>query len=212
MITPDYAGIPLLQALTAIADDVKFPIWLDQKQLEEHGVDPDEPVWLSLPQVPLRQALKYILAPLQLGYRLEADILVVSAKDVIDSQPTLRAYDLSSLAESDLEVSELMESVERNIRCMDPTWSDDVWHIQPMGQRLLVGTSEIVHGEIELLLTDLAQQFGRLPPAKDSSMNTGNQRPATPPSRPKTRSAKPSADPFGGANPFGSGGADPFGR
>lgn len=168
----NYDATPLAQVLSILSNDFRLPIRLDVNALEEQDIDADSPVTINSPPIPLQQLLNYVLEPLDLSYRIEGDVLLVSTKEKLDLRPTSRVYDLQLF-----ELPSISQWLARRSALMESEhWKSGIWEISDIGQeRLIITTSEPIHGEIEVMLRELAQQIGKLP--RDSFASSVNSRP-----------------------------------
>lgn len=100
-----------------------------------------------------------MLEPLELGYRIDGDVLLVCSKRVFNASPAFGIYDLSCLKSGDFDSDAFMTFVEKSIRNIGPQeWTKGIWESQISGSKLIVSASAMAHCEIELLLANLAQQ------------------------------------------------------
>lgn len=218
LIEPNFNAQPLQTVMDGLADELILPCWIDVSNLDLIGVDPDLPITLNLPPLPLKQALKYILDPHELGYRIDGDVLVVSSKEVVNAVPTFRAYDLSFVSSIASEREDVIQLAEKCIRTIEPgEWLEGAWTTGRVGDSLVVAASEMAHGDIELLLSNLVRELGSVPESALSQASK-SRRTIGPPSAPTENpfggpEAAAGPDPFGNADPFGenSAGHDPFG-
>lgn len=219
-IEADYNGVALNQLLARWSDELHIPIYVESTALEALGVAVDTPITLQVKQIPLRQALRYILKPLQLNYRIDGEVLLVSSAKEINARPTFFVYDLKLISDQQPLAQGLGDVVEQAIRTVEPTeWFDGVWRIHREGSLLIVSCSEMAHGEINLLLARLRLQLGTSSRESASpAAAASNADPFSAPARPLNpvggNSARP--DPFGGSqtthDPFSNrgSGADPL--
>ncbi|MEZ6075139.1 MAG: hypothetical protein R3C56_05550 [Pirellulaceae bacterium] len=195
-----YNAIPLQQVMDGLADDCNIAALIDESGLQSVGIEIDQPITLALPPTPLYQVLDYILSPLELSYRVDGDVLLVSSREALDRRPNLRVYDLSIF-----ENPSIVTKLEQYIRAIQADrWEENLWSVDQLDdQRLLVSVSDPVQAEIEAMLADLAQQLGKpLPGSLPESSAVQSQIPAPVGMLPGARGAKTTANPFAD-NPFG---------
>ncbi len=78
-ITVNFLDQPLGEAIEFIANYTGENIILDPKGLNDEGVTRGTPVTLSAKDIKLKSALKYLLAPLGLSYKIDEDVLVITS-------------------------------------------------------------------------------------------------------------------------------------
>ncbi len=96
-IEPEYNGLPLQRLMTSLADELNIPIWVNVAELDLLGVDPDEPITLTLPPVSLRSALRLMLDPLELTYIVRNEVLEITSTDSADADPINKVYPVGDL-------------------------------------------------------------------------------------------------------------------
>lgn len=229
-IEADYNGVALNQLLARLSDELHIPIYIDSTALDLLGVPVDSPITLQVKKIPLRQALRYMLKPLKLNYRIDGEVLLVSSAEEINARPTFFVYDLQGLSNQQSLAQGLGDVVEQAIRTIEPReWFDGVWRIHREDSLLIVSCSEMAHGEINLLLARLRLQLNANAKESASTAASANADPFLGPTGADDPFAVSGArpDPFGGAtainDPFASpgaaphpfdgsnGGSDPFG-
>jgi len=159
-IEPEYPGIAMQQILRQLGAELAIPIYVDQSELDLLGINPDTPITLSLSSVTIRQLLKYMLEPLQLGYRIDGDLLVISSKERINARPSFGIYDLNCLTDNSRSAETLAKLVGNSIRNIEPSaWREGKWYMETSDGTIIVSASEMAHGEIKQLLANLAQSI-----------------------------------------------------
>jgi hypothetical protein len=124
--------------------------------LEDEGIDVATLPGLPAGTGPLREQLRRMLDPLELTYRVfEGYIEITSKTEAIDN-PSMRFYDLSHVARDNSSLADILNAIYTSV-------APDSWEQQggnctcvPIGQMLLVRTSEIDQLEIERLLARLS--------------------------------------------------------
>ena len=152
----DFAETPLSGVMEQFSRTLKIDILLDTRALEEENVPSDHPVTLKLSPLTLRNALHHILAPLNLQYFIDHDVLVIASDAATIG--LLRTYDLSLILPDNSTVSQLIHVVENTI-------SPDGWQnvggnstLDVYGSLLVVRAPEETHEKIEELLRILSKQ------------------------------------------------------
>lgn len=113
-----FADTPLADACEYLATQHKITIHLDGKALDEAGVARDTPITLMLTKetltgstITFEEILNLILRPLQLGWRVDGDIVVVSTVDELTQHLSTRHYDLSHLQRLGYGLDSLREAM-----------------------------------------------------------------------------------------------------
>jgi tetratricopeptide (TPR) repeat protein len=96
-ITIDFKETPLRQVIDILKEFVGTNIVLDLQGLDEAGVDPEEPITLSLTDIPLRSALALMLEPLELAHVVRNDVLQITSQLSAESQLETRVYPVADL-------------------------------------------------------------------------------------------------------------------
>lgn len=137
----------------------------------------------------LRDFLRRTLEPFNMTYRVHENYIEITSTEYADNNPIIRYYDLSYVLDNNSLIMSLISTIESSI-------SPDSWvngggdsSIVPIGNLLVIGTTETNHLEIERLLAQLAR---RSEPSNDSAFVEKKQPPAT------------VADPFGTDDSAGS--------
>ena len=95
--TFDYVGQPLKDVL----DDIKFnhniEIVLDNKALEDFGIDTGTPITRSLKGITLRSALRLMLGELELTYVIKDEVLQITTPEEADAQLLTKVYPVGDL-------------------------------------------------------------------------------------------------------------------
>jgi hypothetical protein len=75
----DMKQMKLNAAMQHLSDQFEIPILIDERGLEEETVAIDEPISISLTNMPLGRALHWILSPLNLTYSIESEVLHITS-------------------------------------------------------------------------------------------------------------------------------------
>jgi len=95
--TFEFDELPLADALRALGEKFGVQFVLNLKTLEEAGVGSDTPVTAILRQVTLPAALRRILAPMELTYLLQDEVIVVTTTDQASNELTTVVYPVGDL-------------------------------------------------------------------------------------------------------------------
>jgi hypothetical protein len=90
-------AVPLDQALGTMFDRGGPPVWLDRREIVEAGRFCFEPVTARLRNATLGEALDAVLEPLNLGWYVRDELLVVTSADIVSEQYGTCVYDIHDL-------------------------------------------------------------------------------------------------------------------
>lgn len=90
----DFRAKPIYDVLAEMAHALDDTLLLDDKALDDVGVSLVEPVTISLQDVPLKDALQWILEQQDLTYILAGDALVISTQEEAECQMQTRLHSL----------------------------------------------------------------------------------------------------------------------
>ncbi len=90
--TVEFSEAPLREVLDYLSRTHDIPIWIDRRALDSVGLNSDTPVTISLQGVPLRSALRLLLADLQLTCMVANELLVVTTPDEAAKHLTTVVY------------------------------------------------------------------------------------------------------------------------
>jgi hypothetical protein len=148
----------LSSALRHISEELKIPIVVDDKALEDESISPDEPVTLDLGSNTTKgkSVLKLILEPLQLTYVIDNEVMTITSRHA--SANVVRYYDLSFVLPDNSICHELNQLIETIV-------APDSWQMAGgtcseivFGSMLVVSAPEDVQDSVEELLRNIAAQ------------------------------------------------------
>ena len=146
----NFNGTPLSGVMKHFRQTYGIPIRIDDKDLEDENITPDEPITLELPTTSFRNSLSLILSPLGLTYVIDKECLIITGKRA--TWGAVRYYDLSYVLPDSGLVTELISTIEAVI-------SPDQWQsgggsycIKSIGSMLVVKADEETYFEIERML------------------------------------------------------------
>jgi hypothetical protein len=96
-VTLEVVETPLSEVAEQLARQFDVNVLLDQKALNDVGIDPATPVTFRLTNLPLRYALDELLRPLSLEWTIRSGALLVTSVEENDRLLTTRVYNVSSL-------------------------------------------------------------------------------------------------------------------
>jgi hypothetical protein len=162
-VTINVADQPLNKVLEEIGKDYNIQVWIDQKALVDLALTPDTPVTKRLQGISLGSALRLILRPLQLTFRVESGVLRIISQAEYDSRTVVRIYPVGDLV-TPLDGKDATEGADFDSLefVIEPTIAPTTWSnvggmgsMLPYGNNLVVAQTPDVHEQIEGLLVAL---------------------------------------------------------
>jgi hypothetical protein len=108
----DVNETPLADVLNDIGKAHKIIVVLDPEGCDIAGVTPDQLVNVTLSKISLRNALRALLKPLQLGYVVRHEVLTITSLDCPERLATVRTFALGDLLKRMDDPSELISTLE----------------------------------------------------------------------------------------------------
>ena len=175
---------PLSKIIADIARQYDINILFDQRELKEVGIDIDAPVSLGVTNVSLHTALTLLCRPLDMGYHVQDEALMLSTRDGARNELFVVVYpvlDLLSLsgAATLYDIAEKQETLRDAIYgAVEPNSWDSVGgeaEIQPYAPRgaLVIDQSFEAHQQIAALLAKMRAAQKAQPPASTVARETG---------------------------------------
>jgi hypothetical protein len=154
---------PLADIVEFLHNELKIPVRLDIKAINDVGVTPDSPVTFKLSGISAKAALKHLLRDLGLAVTIEEEVLVITTPDVADNNLTTVIYDVSDLPAfrraNGKTAPDYAQLIDILVRTIKPCTWDEVGgpgSIQPFdaadAQALVISQSWEVHEQIQDLL------------------------------------------------------------
>ncbi|MCC6126912.1 MAG: hypothetical protein IT426_18260 [Pirellulales bacterium] len=210
----DFNEMPLAENVAYLADELKIPVRLDVKAINELGVAPDAPVSFKLSGVSAKTALKHLLRDLGLTIYIDGEVLAITSPDVADCNLTTVLYNVSDLPAFRRPNGKTAPNYERLIAVVAKTIKPTTWDAfggpgsileYDAGdvQALVVSQTWEVHEEIRELLDGLRK-------LKPGPLSREEIESLPPEPSPKAKSPSPPASPSGGG-PMGGGMGGVFG-
>lgn len=138
----------LLQALEIILGQHWIPYTANQAGM-------DAPVVMLEAKGKVRDVLRRVLRPMQLDYVIHQDSLQIVNPREDQFQRTIRVYDLAHVISNSQDMGKVLQLIESTVQ-------PDQWHTQggqsrleSVGSVLAVASTELVHEEVETLLSKL---------------------------------------------------------
>lgn len=152
----NFAETPLTDAVDFLRDFHQITIIIDERALQDEGVDPSTPVTIQLRGVTLRSALRLILKPLGAVAVVENEVLKITTETAAWSSETTRIYPVGDLADTAEDFEALEEAIHAGTGDVwDKAGEPGVMAIVPKSKCLVIRHNRIVHEDIVELLTNL---------------------------------------------------------
>ena len=147
---------PLSAVMKFFSQELKIPILIDDKALEEENVTQDEPITITLNNIRAVNAIELILRPLQLTYIVGNEVMIITSKRTAAN--ITRHYDLSCIFPDNSLSGEIIELIQEMVT--SDTWqaSGGVSKLRMFGSILVVNAPEETHLAIAELIRAIANQ------------------------------------------------------
>jgi hypothetical protein len=154
----DFDNQPLADVIDYIKAKHEIEIQLDQKALEEAGVDNQTPVTRSVKGISLRSTLHLMLDQLDLTYMLADEVMLVTTKEKAEGTIFIRTYPVKDLVAPPADGDDRL--VKTIIGIVDP----DLWEdgggpgsiaFVPASGSLVISQTYGVHEKVLNLLQNL---------------------------------------------------------
>ncbi len=93
----DFVDTPLSEVVSYLRDRHQIEIQLDQKALQDVGVDTNTPITKSLRGISLRSALRLLLRELDLTYVIKDEVLLITTPEQAGNDLVLKVYPVADL-------------------------------------------------------------------------------------------------------------------
>lgn len=165
----EFQETPLREVVDFLNDKHNIEMQLDEKALEEAGVGGDTPVTAALKKVSLRSALQLLLAPLELAWVIQDEVVQITTQDQADCLLLTRTYPVADLGP---DFDNLVDAITATVA--PQSWSAGGGPasivVVPASQCIVVSQTRPAHDAILMLLRSLrsarASQGGPSPGAE----------------------------------------------
>jgi type II secretory pathway component GspD/PulD (secretin) len=110
----NFADASLTDVMDFIKDLHQVQILIDERALQDQGIDPSKTINLEVSGITLRSALRVLLEREDLTYVVEDEVLKITTRAAIMRQQT-RVYPVADLASSSEELKSLVEAVQNGV-------------------------------------------------------------------------------------------------
>jgi hypothetical protein len=170
---------------------LEVPLQIDERALADAAIDIDSDLPITLPGRPADAILAQLLAPLNCGWVIERDYILITTKEVQATRLSTRVYAVRDLVRCRDEAGDTVEDVDSLLDSLESTVQPESWRNSgsgegtmeylPVAGALIIGQTEAVHAELGRTIDALrrARQDQReLPPLKTPTQIPGpKQRP-----------------------------------
>lgn len=156
--TVSFIETPLSDAAQAISEMHDIPVIIDNRALEEIGLDAETPITIDLRNVTLRSLLRLMLRDCDLTYMVKDEVLQITTAEAAESNLILKMYKLSGKLENHGE--QIVTAINRTVT--PGTWDSlgGTSTIISIDHVLIVSATSDVHSKVESFLSELAEKFG----------------------------------------------------
>lgn len=159
--TVDFVETPLLAVLEFLKDTHQIDIEVDQRALDDLGIAIDTPITRELTDVSLRAVLDLILHDLDLTYRIDSEVLIVTSLEEAETQLEVVIYPVGDLLPTPQDGEFCHRAfMDMIVTKTSPTSWDEVGgpgSINGFRDAVVVLQTEEVHRQIDELLQGLRQ-------------------------------------------------------
>ncbi|RMF38768.1 MAG: hypothetical protein D6753_15250 [Planctomycetota bacterium] len=169
----DAKGLTLQQVLQNLSESAGVGITVNRQELDMLGVDPEMPVdGASVPRMRLYQALRWLLNPLDLTYRVHSWGIEITSVDGAEADPTVIDYDLGLVLEDSSDFEDLYVVIQQT--CETDSWlpNGGVNTMLLFRTQLVVAAPDDVHLKIQSLLAKLARHRNAKPSDRDQAQQS----------------------------------------
>ncbi len=156
--TLDFKDTPLEDVLKEIETSHQLQIRIDQRALDDIGVDKGTPITIKLKDVTLRSGLDLILNELDLAYLVDSEVLLLTSVEEAETRLELVIYPVNDLLpDGPFDHKGLIQMM--HVTVSPPSWEEFGGPGSVVGFRdaVVVHQTEQVHEEIYEFLQGLRQ-------------------------------------------------------
>jgi hypothetical protein len=166
----EFTDTPLEEVVGFIQESYGIPVQLDTTALEEIGIDPQEPVTVSLHGISLRSALRLMFKQLQLTYIIQDEVLIITTPESAESELLTCVYDVRDLMAGPKDVGGADALIDTIVKCISTeTWAENgggeaaIEFLKP--GLLVIAQTRAVHEEVRGLLETIRNVQKQAPAA-----------------------------------------------
>lgn len=96
-VANDFSDTPLEEVAHTLSEQGGFPIWIDNRALEDYGLTADAPISLPKRNRTLRHTLNLICESFELEWFIDGEVLRITTPDEVESELTITIYPVRDL-------------------------------------------------------------------------------------------------------------------
>jgi len=160
----EFVDTPLVEALASLGERHGLQILLDPASVENAGIDAHAPVTLKLDGLRLESVLALVFRPLELDWKIDNDLLLVTAKSEAENLLETKVYPVAELLaaadDRSFDIAVLKQILTNS--SYPETWDDagGPGTVASLGEVLVINAQRQVHAAIAALLADLRRSYG----------------------------------------------------
>lgn len=148
----DFVETPLEDALNFLRDAGNLNLRLDKDAIKQSGIDLDAPVTIHCPAPHFDEMLRFLLEPMQLGWIVDGNALIVTTRTKADSHINEWEYDVIDLVKRDIKAGMITEAISTIIAPDSWSRAGGKGTIQENQETIVIRQTRPVHGQIQHLL------------------------------------------------------------
>lgn len=145
---------PLRNVIESLASTSGIRLRTNAQELENFGVDDDLLVSVE-GKMTLREALRIVLEPEELAYRVTESGIEITSIDDANARPSLRYYDLAYVLPNSANAEALVNAIQTSVRPDDWMPNGGTATISLVGSMMIVTANDLVHQDIESVLLNI---------------------------------------------------------
>ncbi len=154
-ISISFHDIPLRDAVKKLAEQTELAIRIDERALDDVGLDSSEKVSIELNDVSAYSGLKWMLVQLDLTFIVDVDDIIITTPDVAESHLVNRFYAIPELLSNPAYYDGIIEVLTTTVE--PDSWEDlgGPGSIAPYMNGLMISTTDEIHIKLDRLFVGL---------------------------------------------------------
>jgi len=153
-IALDFVSMPLKDAMLYCSEELKVPLIMSFRKLEEAAVSPDTPITYKTPPIPAKTALDQLLKLLELDFVVRDEVLQITTPEDSESQLITRVYDTRALM-TRMSQQQIQDRIVNTIQPQSWSVAGGPGEAQFYRGLLIIGQTYRVHEAVEQLVESL---------------------------------------------------------
>ena len=173
-VSVEFVDRPLRDALAILREQIKLPLFLDQKTFKDQKLDLDKPVTLRAKNIKIKSLLESLTFSFdKLSVVIRDGVVLLTSQEVADAVLQIAVYDVSDFCWNEESTESFIQTIQDQVNTHGNQYRiDDRWSIE--GADIIAARSGILvirqtgsmHCKIINWLTDSRNAFGDLTPAE----------------------------------------------